>query len=115
MNYARVRENFEPYLQQNNANKLEKKEILNSDNLKEFTKNKLTLIYNNESQMNQILIMRQQVLELRHNAHVDMLNQMLVKSIVSPRTYQIKKIEIDFWWKKELSDIKKAEQIIEEG
>jgi len=34
---------------------------------------------------------------------------MLVKSIVSPRTYQIKKIEIDFWWKKELSDIKKAE------
>lgn len=42
MNYARVRENFEPYLQQNNANKIEKKEILNSDNLKEFTKNKLT-------------------------------------------------------------------------
>jgi hypothetical protein len=44
-----------------------------------------------------------------------MMGKMLSNNLVSPRTYQHKKIELERWLAKEKAEIKRAEKAIEKG
>jgi len=59
--------------------------------------------------------MRKQALEFRHNTEIKHLKRMLEQQAYSPRTYDIKKIQLDDWIAKERKDIDKYRKEMERG
>ena len=59
--------------------------------------------------------MRKRAIEIRANTQNEIIDKMVADKTVSPRTYQIKKIELQNWIKQENEDLKSTKNDLEKG
>lgn len=88
--------------------------IFERDSFKEFTNKKFRELLKQEN-LNEMIKMREQALEFRHNSQVEYMNKMLENKRVSPRTFQRRKLELEKWVTKEREQIKKSKRDIQKG
>jgi len=65
--------------------------------------------------MRNLILMREQALEIRHKTHLDHMKKMLENRRFSPRTFQNKQIELEKWITKERENIQRTKKDIEKG
>jgi galactose-1-phosphate uridylyltransferase len=80
----------------------------------EFTSKKFRELLNKEN-MDNLIKMREQILEIRLKTEMDLMNKMLENKRVSPRTFKTKSLEFEKWVSKEKEDLKKTKREIERG
>lgn len=59
--------------------------------------------------------MRKRAIEIRAKTQNEIIDKMAADKTVSPRTYQIKKIELQNWIKQENEDLKSTKNDLEKG
>ncbi len=65
--------------------------------------------------MDNLIKMREQILEIRLKTEMDLMTKMLENKRVSPRTFKTKSLEFEKWVSKEKEDLKKTKREIERG
>ena len=59
--------------------------------------------------------MREEAINIRHNAQTEVMNKLFEEKSVSPRTYNLKKHELQRWVEQEREELKKTKKEFEKG
>jgi hypothetical protein len=94
----------EPTLPEIATESLATSSIFDRPTFKEFTAKKMKQIVKKENIQN-LLKMREQTLEIRHQTQVEYMKHMLASQKVSPRTFQVKSRELEKWVTREREDL----------
>jgi len=96
------------------AENIENAGLFERDPFKEFTRRKFKELMQHENMRN-LILMREQALEIRHKTHLEHMKKMLENRRFSPRTFQNKQIELEKWITKERENIQRTKKDIEKG
>ncbi|EWS73617.1 IQ calmodulin-binding motif protein (macronuclear) [Tetrahymena thermophila SB210] len=88
--------------------------LFDRDSFKLFTEKKLKELQKNEF-IEEIIRLREQIINMRHKTEVEYMNKMLKENAVSPRTYTTNKLELDNWAKKEQDELKETKNDFEKS
>ncbi|KAL4505248.1 hypothetical protein ABPG72_016315 [Tetrahymena utriculariae] len=88
--------------------------LFDRDSFKLFTEKKLKELQKNEF-IEEIIRLREQIINIRHKTEVEYMNKMLKEKAVSPRTYTTNKLELDNWAKKEQDELKETKNDFEKS